>query len=337
MVRSGGLRGFPAVISSLGLDAQALLKRYRIPVNLEDDDEQMVSLAAYAELYEECVRLTGCWDLGLRVAQQQDIHILGPLSVAMQHSTDVREAIQVCSKYLHVQSPALRLELHENDPADANWAEVRLLVDMPGRPQMTQLFDQSIGDLHLILSFLAGAGYPLRQVSLPHSPKAPLPVYQRFFGDVPIATAEEHGGLHIDKSCLSQPLAGVNQTLRQMSTDFLRMAYSGVPRSVSEQVRRIISRTLSTTQGRKEAVAGLMYTHPRTLQRRLQAEGTTYETICRSVRKEAVLRYLRQTQMPFSQIASLVGFSDHSALTRACRSWFKMTPSEIRRASRLDT
>lgn len=295
----------------------------------------MVPLGAYAELYEECVRLTGCWDLGLRVAQQQDIRILGPLSVAMQHSEDVREAILVCSKYLHVQSPALRLELLENNPARPSWAELRMVVDLPRRPQMPQIFDQSIGDLHLIMRFLAGAGYPLRQVSLPHTPRAPIHAYQRFFGDVPIVTAQEHGGLHIDKACLARPLAGVNQTLRQMSTEFLRMAYSGATQSVAEQVRRVINRTLSTTQGRKEAVAHLMYTHPRTLQRRLQAEGTSYEKICRTVREDAILHYLQQTEMPLSQIASLVGFSEHSAMTRACRTWFGMTPSEIRRASRL--
>ena len=49
----------------------------------------------------------GCPDFGLRLAERQDIGILGTLSVAMRYSTTVREAMHCARKYLHVYNAAV--------------------------------------------------------------------------------------------------------------------------------------------------------------------------------------------------------------------------------------
>lgn len=331
MVRAGGLHGFPEVINKLGLEAEKMLKRYRIPADFQQDDELLVSLDAYAELLEECVLLSGSPDVGIRVAMQQDINILGPLSIAMQNSTSVYEALQTCSRFLHMQSPAFVLELLDQVDGRQNFVELRLQVNLAGSPHMPQLYEQSISDLHLIVKFLAGEDYPLKAVHIPHALPAPLAAYQRMFGNVQVEGEHEYGGLVIDRSCLHTPLGSVNQILKQMSNNYLRMAYDDPPQTVADQVRNVLRRAFSTTQGRKQAVADLLFMHPRTLQRRLKAENTSFEEIRLQEQKRSVLRYLHQTKIPLAHVASLAGFSEQSALTRACRSWFGLTPSAIRK------
>ena len=49
---------------------------------------------------------------------------------------------------------------------------------------------------------------------------------------------------------------------------------------------------------------------------------------------EEAERYLRDTDMPLGQLSGALGFSEQSALSRACRRWFSASPSELRRASR---
>ncbi|WP_068053997.1 hypothetical protein [Nocardia xishanensis] len=54
-------------------------------------------------------------------------------------------------------------------------------------------------------------------------------------------------------------------------------------------------------------IAPLSTMHPRTLQRRLAAENTSFATILDDVRRRQAHRYLTTTEMPTRQIAHLVG------------------------------
>ena len=53
--------------------------------------------------------------------------------------------------------------------------------------------------------------------------------------------------------------------------------------------------------------------HPRTLQRHLTGERTTFEALREDVRQEIALHPLRETHMPLGQLADLLGLSEHSA------------------------
>jgi len=71
--------------------------------------------------------------------------------------------------------------------------------------------------------------------------------------------------------------------------------------------------------------------HPRTVQRRLAAEGSSFATILDTVRREEARRYLTTTDMPMSQVSSLIGLSEQATFTRCCRRWWGTTPTAVRR------
>ncbi|WP_312858274.1 helix-turn-helix domain-containing protein [Pseudonocardia pini] len=50
------------------------------------------------------------------------------------------------------------------------------------------------------------------------------------------------------------------------------------------------------------------------------------------VRREAAHRLVTATDVPFAQVAAMVGLSAQSGLTRAVRRWFDTTPTALRRA-----
>ncbi|MGA9277007.1 helix-turn-helix transcriptional regulator [Ilumatobacter sp.] len=72
--------------------------------------------------------------------------------------------------------------------------------------------------------------------------------------------------------------------------------------------------------------------HPRTVQRRLTAEGTSFEILVDDVRREIVAHHLRDTDLPLSRLATMAGYSEQSSLTRGCKRWFGATPTRCRRA-----
>lgn len=330
IVRASGIRGYQALMRGLGVDPLPLLARFHIPPDALDDAEALISLRAVINLMEASAHATGCQDLGLRLAESQDIGILGPLAVAMQHSRTVADALQLASRHMFVQSPALFLTIMPDSELVPGCVELRFDIQLAGQPVQRQTMDQCLGDLHMIARFLAGEAYGLRAVSLPHTPRAPLAAYVRSFG-APVYPAQEHGGLHIERAILSRPLAGVNESLRQIALGYLVDNFSDPSQSVTARVRLALRQMLGGAAGDKVAIADLLGLHPRTLQRRLAAEGTSFDRVRDSVRRQLALRYLCETQIPLAQLAGLLGLSEQAALTRACRRWFGVTPSCLRR------
>ena len=88
---------------------------------------------------------------------------------------------------------------------------------------------------------------------------------------------------------------------------------------------------LGTASPEIEAVARVLDLHPRTLQRRLAEEGTSFGAVLDETRRGAALRWLTTTDVPLGQIAGLVGLSESSALTRCARRWWGAPPRDVRR------
>ena len=90
MVRASGIRGYAALMRSLRADPCALLARYGIDAHELDDDENLLSLRSVIHLLEESAALTGCGDFGLRLAERQDVNILGPFGILLQSAETIR-------------------------------------------------------------------------------------------------------------------------------------------------------------------------------------------------------------------------------------------------------
>lgn len=329
MVRSNGLMGYSALMRELGADPRPLIRRHGLPADLGQNEDGLVSITAVAALLEDSASRSGQADFGLQLAGRQDIRILGPLAAAIQHSPTVADAMQTTSRYLFVQSPSILLKVLERSALATGAVELRLDLLLPGAPRVRQLSDQCLGDLHQILLYLAGTQYRIRAVALPHTPTAPLRRYEQFFG-ARVLVDQEHAGIHVSASTLSTSMEAVNKSLHQMALDYMNRHYADPSQSVADRVRRALNTTLGSAQGSKQGIADLLFLHPRTLQRKLAAEGTLFETLRDEVRQQAALHYLRDTAMPLAQLAALLGFADQAVLTRCCRRWFGHTPTRVR-------
>jgi AraC-like DNA-binding protein len=79
-----------------------------------------------------------------------------------------------------------------------------------------------------------------------------------------------------------------------------------------------------------EAIAEQLHTTERTLRRKLEAEGTSYQRLLADVRRSLAIDYLRGTSLSTDDIADALGFSDGASFRHAFRRWTSRSPSEYR-------
>ncbi len=96
------------------------------------------------------------------------------------------------------------------------------------------------------------------------------------------------------------------------------------------QVENAIAALLPRGQARHDLVAAEVGISPRTLARRLAAEGSSFTEILTEVRSALADRYLADRALPISQVAWLLGYAEISGFTRAFQRWTGTVPSAAR-------
>jgi AraC-like DNA-binding protein len=199
-------------------------------------------------------------------------------------------------------------------------------------PIPPQAVDLGLGLLHRIVVLLnGGRRYGLRSVHLPHPPVAPVARYTEFFG-ADVRFGQEAAVLRVPSTLAATPVAGSNQVLREVALGYMASHFPVPSPTTAEVVRRLLAQALGSAPVDMGAVARRLQTHPRTLQRRLSEEGAAFESLLDAVRRDAVHRLITTTEIPFTQITAMVGLAEQSALSRAVRRWFGVSPSELRKS-----
>ncbi|KDB08210.1 transcriptional regulator, AraC family [Burkholderia sp. lig30] len=141
-----------------------------------------------------------------------------------------------------------------------------------------------------------------------------------------------------DKSCLVFDAAYLDRPIRQRKSDlqdFLRRApedwifVSFAEQMVCHHVRQCIVDSLPKTPT-VDVVAQQLHYSVRTLCRRLEAEGTTFQAIKDEVRRDVAIQRLTRSDDAIAAIAYDVGFDNPTAFHRAFRHWTGSTPAAYR-------
>ncbi|MGH3726325.1 MAG: AraC family transcriptional regulator ligand-binding domain-containing protein [Mycobacterium sp.] len=330
VIRSAALRGLRATVAELGGDVDRYAEVVGLPVAALDTDDMLIPITAFVDVLQYTAVKLDCPDLGLRVARRQDLSMLGLLALALQSCSTVNEFLTCTSRYLLVHSPIVALSL-QDDPY-RNRGVIALHYGTPIRESAHyQAVDLGLGFLHRNFAAVAGGKYGLRSVELPYQPTAPLDAYESFF-EAPIRINQPAALLRIPRSLLKMPVnSGGNPHLRQLAEAFLaEQLPADTPRRLTPRVRTSIEQSLATLPPNVSTVARMLSIHPRTLQRRLAEECTTFAQILDDVRRRTARRYLTGSDMPLTQLAGLLGLSEQSALSRCCRRWWGVSPTAIR-------
>jgi AraC-like DNA-binding protein len=100
--------------------------------------------------------------------------------------------------------------------------------------------------------------------------------------------------------------------------------------SVTSRIRIILGSDLGRELPSFEELTAALNMSPRTLRRRLEKEGTSYQKIKDNARRDVAISLLSRDQLTVSDVAERVGFSDPSAFHRSFKKWTGQSPGAYR-------
>jgi AraC-like DNA-binding protein len=328
MVQAQSLRGYRELVRDLGGNPTRILRKSGIEATAVNQLTAFISFESLIDLLEHTASDLGCPDFGLRLAERQDIGILGTLAVAMRYSDTVGEAMHTASKYLHVYNAAIAFTVTTKEPR----GQARLMFATLVRhsPRWAQTAEHGIGLAWRIMTLLSEARCYPQQIWFPHAAVASDATYRSRFDTATLTFGADQIGLAYAARDLKLPISEQNRQLHDLAVTYLESQLPRGRSSITVQVRQAIEALLGTgTSGHRE-VASALYMHPRTLQRRLREEGTTFEEIKDETRRDLARRYLSQPDVSLTQVTALLDYSEQSALGRSCRRWFHASPKQFR-------
>jgi AraC-like DNA-binding protein len=266
-------------------------------------------------------------DLGLRLGADALPHQLNVASAAALHSPNLGEALKKLGRYKRLVCP----EEVFIERADGE-ARIRFHWLLAEEPPPMLLVDGTLASALALAR--TGTGKPIRarRIELTRRP-ADEEMLSRHFGcEVLFDAAVDL--LVLDESALAEPFVTYNEDLLAVMLPGLEAALDerGGARTLADDVRMVLGRRMHGERPTIDKVARELGMSPRTLQRRLEEAGTSYQEILDEVRRQSARRLLAKTDLDAGEVAFLLGFEELNSFTRAFRAWEGKTPTQWRRS-----
>jgi AraC-like DNA-binding protein len=323
---------FPSVVRALGGRPEQMLAAEGLSADLLSQPDGVLKYRTMIDLFERASVELNCPDFGLRLARStaDGLTVLGPLEVAMRNSLTLRDALNFCSRYVHVYTAAIHISLERDDRLRRDYMLWDLMLD--GIPCQRQVVEHALGLAFSAIKALSGGQARPSEIWFTHGRKASLDCYREHFG-IPVRFGMPYNALYFGEAVLDCPIANRNPQVYEMAVSYIDLQFPLSTVLLTSQVRVILARLLAANRCTQAVVAEMMAMHPRTFQRRLREEGTTFEAIVNLVRREIALRNLFDGSASLVQIAEKLGYSETSVLTRSCHRWFALSPRQMRKVA----
>jgi AraC-like DNA-binding protein len=322
------LRFFPELVRELGGDPEKLARQVGIDPRSLGKRHPELGYRALVDLLEHAATVLQCTDFGMRLASLQGGgDVFGLMGVVWKNSKTFGEGLDYVSQHFHAHSLAARMRVEPDRTGQKLFVGHEILLD--GVPSKRQLTEQVLLLGHLNAMKITGGQARVREVLFRYQPLSPLRTYRRYFGCNVRFDQKENGVVYYERDLLAL-IVDPDADLYDMATSFIDTTFPRVSPPMHAQVRAVILQLIGTEDCSNERVAAELCLHPRTLHRRLKAEGRSFDGIKDEVRRDVALGYLQHTDLPLPRIAERLGYAEHSVLSRSCFRWFSATPRELR-------
>lgn len=329
-VGAGVVRGLMEFTVARGADPALLSRKSGLDFTALTNDDNRIPFPDYVALMKAGQVLCDTPALALLYGEAVDLSEVSVLGLICRASETMLDAFQQMNRYGQLVIEAdhkrvgdrFRLERRDG----ALWLVDNRVIP-PDFPEMVELaFAQMACGTRPF-----GTTPFVQAVHLAYARPAYGAEYERVF-QAPVTFDANWNAMRVDEAWLTHRVAVAP---RYVFGILSRHAQAMLERLASAQsfrgrVEMALMPILHTGTAGLDGVAGTLGVGRRTLSRRLNAEGVTFEQVLDSLRRTLARHYLDEGKVSISETAYLVGFSDPSAFSRAFKRWTGKSPRSAR-------
>lgn len=314
-------------VGDVGVSADDLLARCRIPKGLLDYPHARISVKQFADLkratmiamademlgYTEHPVKPGCWSI---------------MCHWVLTANTVKHALFRLVKYYSVVESNFKLALI----SDHRRTGLRIIFNGGNRQIEPYAHELLIFSFHRLLCWLANDTLRLTQVHLPFVRSQNEHQYKALFWGSEVVleapTTEFYMPVNVQNHTVQRSQQELLHFLRHPLLWMLTESYNNP--SYTERVKDVLQETMQESPAFTE-IAKQLEVHPKKLSRTLAAEGMGFKELKQQVQRDLATIHLQENHLTIAEIAEKLGFSETSAFTRAFKHWTGISPQTYRK------
>ncbi len=318
-------KGWRVIFKEMNISSEEVLRHAQLPRDLLIQKSPTISATQYFQFWEGLKKVAETdSSFILRLVQAINAETLSPALFACLSSHDLNAALHRISYYKPIEGP-IRLAIHQSE----TFTSVSFYSAVKSRPLPTFLAGFELA-FWVRLARLA-----TREDIIPLKVETNIELanqseYETFF-KIKIIHGESLK-LTFSASDARLPFLTSNEAMWTIFEPALnkRMRDLDLNAPFTQRVQACLTELLPGGKCSIDSVAEKLGLSARTLQRRLNQEGTVFQNILNELRKSISINYLAHSNYSNIEIGFLIGFDETNSFFRAFKSWTGKTPEEYR-------
>jgi AraC-like DNA-binding protein len=320
------VRALVGAIERAGGSRDRFLSEAEIDPRLLEDGDARLPAMAYLKSIDAALSVSGDPAFGLHLGEQARammFDVVGPLA---EHAATLRQALENMPRYSRLIAEGHDPELREKGSV----ATIRFPSLRGDLPAVRVTAEFAMAAMQPILRLFAGDQARPTLVSFAYPAPDHVAEYERIFG----------GAARFDRpfTDMEFPRAWLDMPQLYQSPDLYELLKTQADRTLgrldrdaplSQRIERILA-SHDLRELTMDDVARELDLSPRSLRRRMAAEGVRYNELVTRSRMHAAKRLLERPNASIQETAYAIGFASPAAFHRAFKRWTGMTPKRYR-------
>lgn len=316
-------------LEELGVRASAVLRRAGLPQEFIDQPRVLLNTEELFALWRAVGEVSTNPTIGLLLGTENRTERFHPIGLAALSSENFGAAIDQMARYKQLTCPEEILQ--EKD--DEEWGiQFRwLLADEVEPPVLNECC------FAWVLSIARqGTGTRLSPLRVEFvQPREHVKVIERHFG-CPVVCGAARNAIVFRVADAQRSFVTRNaELLGMLAPQFEEeLKRESGDENFLERIRVAIQQKLTGQRPTIEDIADALHISSRTLQRRLQDEGSSFQRVLEEARHQLARHYLTNSVLELNEAAYLLGYNDANSFVRAFRTWEGVPPARWREQQR---
>jgi AraC-like DNA-binding protein len=316
-------------LEELGVRASAVLRRAGLPQAFLDQPRVLLKTEELFALWRAIGEVSTNPALGVLLGTETKTERFHPVGLAALSTENFGAAVDQMARFKQLTCPEEIVQ--EKD--DAEWSiQFRwLLADEVEPPVLIECCFAWV-----LSTARQGTGTRLSPLRVEFvQPRAHAKIIERHFGCSVIAGALRNA-IVFRAADRQRPFVTRNaELLGMLAPQFEEeLKQESGDENFVERVRIAIQQKLTGRRPAIEDIADALHISSRTLQRRLQENGSSFQRVLDEARHQLARHYLNNSVLELNEAAYLLGYEDGNSFVRAFRTWEGIPPARWREMQR---